>query len=62
MKKRTKSEKDPAMHTTAVHKRKDRDAGGSMSPTMRELILSFAAADSERTWDPDAFGGSPAIR
>lgn len=27
----------------------------AMSQSMRELILSFGTADSERTWDPDAF-------
>ena len=27
----------------------------AMSQSMRELILSFGAAESERTWDPDAF-------
>jgi hypothetical protein len=28
---------------------------GAMSPSMRELILSFVSADSERTWDADAY-------
>ena len=62
MGKRTKSEKDPAMHRTTVQKRKDRSDGGSMSPSMRALILSFAGADSEGPWNPDAFSGSPATR
>jgi hypothetical protein len=27
---------------------------GCMSPSMRQLILSFANSDPERTWDPEA--------
>jgi hypothetical protein len=36
----------------------DRD-DGAMSPSMRRLILSFGRADSERTWDPDAYTRRP---
>jgi hypothetical protein len=36
------SQKDP----------RDRDA---MSSSMRQLILSFGEADSERTWDPTVY-------
>ena len=35
--------------------RNERADGGAMSPSMRHLILSFGEADSERTWDPDAY-------
>jgi hypothetical protein len=37
-------------------KRNDRGDTGSMSPSMRELILSFGEPDADRTWDPEAFG------
>ena len=30
---------------------------GAMSPSMRELILSFGRSDSEPTWNPDAYTG-----
>ena len=44
---------------TAMDKgRADRD-DGAMSPAMRRLILSFGRADSERTWDPDAYTHRP---
>ena len=32
--------------------RRDRDA---MSSSMRQLIMSFGEADSERTWDPTVY-------
>jgi hypothetical protein len=35
-------------------KRKDR-VDGAMSPSIRELILSFGFADSDATWNADAF-------
>jgi hypothetical protein len=54
MKKRRK-DRDQAMHGTTDGKRNDRDDGGSMSPSMRQLILSFVGTDSERVWDADAF-------
>ena len=30
---------------------------GAMSPSMRELILSFGRSGSEPTWNPDAYTG-----
>ena len=43
---------------------RDQDDGGAMSPTMRELILRFVTADSERTWDAAAYTrrSAPATR
>lgn len=35
-------------------KREDR-GDGAMSPSIRELILSFGVADSDATWDAGAF-------
>jgi len=37
----------------------DRRAGGAMSPSMRQLILSYWEKDSERAWDPDAYTRRP---
>jgi hypothetical protein len=35
---------------------KDRRNREAMSPSMRQLILSFGEADSaDRTWDPEAY-------
>ena len=28
---------------------------GAMSPTMRQLILSFGVGESDRTWNPGAY-------
>ena len=33
---------------------------GAMSPSIRELILSFGFADSGATWNADAFARRPA--
>lgn len=49
------NENELAMHTTTDQGRDNRGDGEAMSPSMRELILSFGEADSERTWDPDAY-------
>ena len=38
--------------------RADRD-DSAMSPAMRQLILSFGKADSEPTWNPDAYARRP---
>lgn len=35
--------------------RSDRRDGEAMSTSMRQLIMSFGEADSERTWDPTAY-------
>lgn len=44
--------------------RDDHGDGGAMSPTMRQLILTFVKKDSERTWDPGAYArpSAPAAR
>jgi len=55
MKHGRKNENDQAMNRTTDQGRNDRAAGGAMSPSMRQLILSFGEADSERTWDPGAY-------
>ena len=59
MKEARKKDTDPARHG-AMHKgQTDRGAGGAMSASMRQLILSFGETDSERTWDPDAYTRRP---
>jgi hypothetical protein len=40
---------------TAVDKGQADRGEGAMSPSMRQLILSFGKADSARTWDPHAY-------
>jgi len=34
---------------------KDRSDEDALSPSIRQLLLSFGEGDSERTWNPDAF-------
>jgi hypothetical protein len=43
--------REPRKQTTQKDRR-DRDA---MSLSMRQLIMSFGEADSERVWDPAAY-------
>lgn len=59
MKKAKTYEGDLATHRTTEQGRNDRGDGSAMSPSMRELILSFGKADSEREWDPDAYTRRP---
>jgi hypothetical protein len=40
-------------------KQKDRGDREAMSPSMRQLILSFADDGSDRVWDPDVYGRRP---
>ncbi len=54
--------KDLAVHRTTDQGGNDRGDEGAMSPGMRQLILSFGEADSERTWDPDAYTRRPLTR
>jgi hypothetical protein len=44
--------------TQAEKDRRDRDRDrdrDAMSSSMRQLIMSFGEADSERTWDPTVY-------
>lgn len=54
MKEPRKSEDDLGMHRSTEQASNDR-SDGAMSPSMRELILSFGGADPDRTWDADAY-------
>lgn len=47
-----KNENELAMPTTTDEGRDDPTDGGALSPSMRQLILSFG---KERSWDPDAY-------
>ena len=62
MKQPRKNENDLAIYKTTDQGRKDQADGGAMSPSMRQLILSFGEADSERIWDPDACSPRPLPR
>jgi hypothetical protein len=55
MKEETKTDTGQA----AKKKRPSEGREGAMSPSMRELILSFVTADSEQVWDPDAYARRP---
>ena len=55
MKQAEKSENDRALHQTTRPGQKDRRDREAMSPSMRQLILSFGDTASDRTWDPDAY-------
>ena len=59
MKQPRKNENDLAIYKTTDQGRDDRADGGTMSPSMRQLILSFGEADSERIWNPDAYSPRP---
>jgi hypothetical protein len=48
---------DGALHRSGP-KQKDRDRE-AMSPSMRQLILSFADDASDRVWDPDVYVRRP---
>jgi hypothetical protein len=50
-----KNETDPTTHGPNNQWHDDRSDGGAMSPSMRQLILSFGTADSDGTWDRDAY-------
>jgi len=47
------SGREPRKQTSQV--RSDRPDREAMSSSMRQLIMSFGEADSERTWDPTAY-------
>jgi hypothetical protein len=55
MKQAQKNETEQALDRTTGQKQKDRRDRDAMSPSMRQLILSFGDAASDRTWDPDAY-------
>jgi len=59
MKEARRNENDPATRRTPDQGRTDRGDEGAMSPSMRELILSFGKADSERALDADAYTRRP---
>ena len=59
MKEPRNKDKDAAGQRAMYEGQTDRGAGGAMSPSMRQLILSFGETDSERTWDPDAYTRRP---
>jgi hypothetical protein len=50
-----KNETDPTTHRPNDQGRDDRSDGGAMSPSMRQLILSFVKSDSDGTWDRDDY-------
>jgi hypothetical protein len=54
MKEPRKNERDPATQGSTEETRNDR-GDGAMSPSIRQLILSFGVADSDPPWDADAF-------
>jgi hypothetical protein len=54
LKEATNSVAELAKQGSTVETRKDR-GDGAMSPSIRELILSFGFADSDATWNADAF-------
>jgi hypothetical protein len=54
MKDATKSVAELPNQGSTKSTRKDR-GDGAMSPSIRQLILSFGFADSDATWDADAF-------
>lgn len=62
MKRPMKNGNDLAMSKTTDQGSNDQADGGAMSPSMRQLILSFGEADSERIWDPDAYNRRPLPR
>jgi hypothetical protein len=53
--KTARTHEDRAMHRTTEQERDSRSDETAMSPSMRRLILSFGEADSEPTWNPDAY-------
>jgi hypothetical protein len=55
MKQAEKSKSDRALHQTTGQSQKDRRDRDAMTPSMRQLILSFGDEASDRTWDPDAY-------
>lgn len=54
MKEATNSVAELAKQGWTTKTRNDR-GDGAMSPSIRELILSFGFADADATWDADAF-------
>jgi hypothetical protein len=54
MKEPEKNEIDPTTHGSTKESRNDRGEG-EMSPSIRQLILSFGVGDSDPTWDADAY-------
>jgi hypothetical protein len=51
-----KTSSDRELHSGPKQDRRDREA---MSPSMRQLILSFADDGSDRVWDPDVYVRRP---
>lgn len=47
--------KQRAVQGTTDQRRNDRDDEGAMSPSMRQLVLSFGGVDPDRTWDANAY-------
>jgi hypothetical protein len=54
MKEPEKNETNPTTHGSTKESRSDRGEG-EMSPSIRQLILSFGVGDSDPTWDADAY-------
>ena len=52
------SKKDSVEQVADKRREAQRD-DDALSPQIRQLIFSFGGADSERTWDPDAFARRP---
>lgn len=48
-------EKEASQRVMQSAEKSEVHGDGAMSPPMRELILSFVEADSNRTWDADAY-------
>lgn len=56
---RQKTSGDLALRRATGPKQKDRGDREAMSPSMRELILSFADDRSDRVWDPNVYVRRP---
>lgn len=54
-----KTSGDQALHRATGPKQKDRRDPEAMSPSMRQLILSFADDGADRVWDPDVYVRRP---
>jgi hypothetical protein len=54
-----KTSGDLALRGATGPKQKDRGDREAMSPSMRQLILSFADDGSDRVWDPNVYVRRP---
>jgi hypothetical protein len=54
-----KTSGDLALRGATAPKQKDRGDREAMSPSMRQLILSFADDGSDRVWDPNVYVRRP---